>query len=1142
MDHTMQSSTKGRANSAHVTGNYQLSRMDVTANADASFSDLPDTQSNSREQNSITRIESEDVDHNPRTSFLFDPDKQKMVHYAQEQEQEPMQCDKENEDGLSIKPDESTSISTSATGFQPGNDVHPDGNNMDEEEILLAPDQTNINSNQPLKPDSERPSNSDIYQDLASDNTMLGPRAAEGNDYLLRPFAMFQSQTTQPYNSNTNQHPPHLTGVHTSGKPEGDGNTASISVPEATREVDVTDSTKLQQKKPRIKIKTGPRPKTAKEWFMKNRQEPQLSIPHITGVKRKRSENQHEVGHSRIQKAKIPRGALPAKKKKKGQNGISLKVMGDMLKSLQDSNPIEARIGFGDLPEAGPIIAATKEDQFQQIMKSLPKDADKRSAAADKRKLDEATRSFGYGNCVAKDGKWLIKGMKTPLHAHQVIGASWMLKREFCEDGPRGGIVADEMGMGKTLETLACIVSNRPTAEDIKEYGETTLVIAPATAIKQWEEEIKKHVDSDYIDSEGAILHYKSSKEIPMRALKTMHIILASYQEISMHAPSPKFKANLENNYRHEQGRQKHYNKKLGLLFKIPFWRVVLDEGHNIKNRQSQTSIACQNLKGLHRWALSGTPITNSLDEIYPYLKFLKVNGVGDPKDFRYLYSNTEDASAMNELSTMMNTIMLRRTMKDSFMGRPLYEIPKPHYDIRRVRLTKEERIIYSVLEERFRGVINDVLEKVQARGRQVRLKDIEGLCLLLFTRLRQSVAHPFLLETTMKEELKPEDLLEIRRRLQEVKGGQHVFQRIGKWCGEKAIVIKDEKDDDDPESTFGNSQFGYEFNMDKQLSLALASQNKDLCRICYQEPNDPQTVKCEHVFCRQCIEDHWRNEFKDGRMIPKCPDCNKSLTLYEPVEQSDAEHKDTQGSTTPRGGWKLGRDSLNKHPKFQCKFLQQSDQAHPEPVLPSAKTTAIKDAIIKWRLEAPDDKIIIFTSFKMTCAILGRMLKAEGISFVYFIGDLASAEKENAIRAFKEKKEIQVMIASLGCGAVGLNLMIANRVIIVDLWWNHAIEMQAFGRVFRIGQEKETHFLRIVAENTIDNRIEALQAQKKENISKIMEPGEKWKPSTEEMVSLFGRVKKSANGKLAVLPYGDESELDEESDDSEEAEEDNDV
>ncbi|KAI1753994.1 SNF2 family N-terminal domain-containing protein [Xylaria castorea] len=714
--------------------------------------------------------------------------------------------------------------------------------------------------------------------------------------------------------------------------------------------------------------------------------------------------------------------------------------------------------------------------------------------------------------------------MKTSLHAHQVIGTSWMLGRELCETDPRGGILADEMGMGKTLETLACIVSNRPTEDDTKIHAKATLIIAPAIAIKQWEEEIRRHVDTEYINT---ILHYKQSKDIPIEFLKVADVILASYQEMVRHFPSKKLKAQLQNNSRSEQEYQKSYKNKLGLLFQIPFWRVVLDEGHSIKNIESQTSIACQNLTGRHRWALSGTPITNSLDELYPYLKFLKVNGVGGLKEFQSLYSNTEDATAMNRLDTMMRKIMIRRTMSDRFMSRPLYEIPKPHYDVRHVRLTKEERIIYGVVEERLRGVVNDVLEEVQGQGREVQAKDLRS-CLLLFSRLRQGVAHPFLLEVAMKKDLKPEDLLKIKRGLQEVDSGLPVFERIGKWCAKKATAVKDEKDQEHKMSGFGNSQFGYKFNMDRQLDLALASQKEDVCRVCYQEPINPQTATCKHVFCRDCLEDHLRDEFKGGRMIPMCPDCDKSLTLYDPAEQSDTEYSDTQG--------------FKKHPKLnksQSKFLRQCDQVYPEPVVPSAKTTAVKEAILEWQSEAPGDKIILFVEFKMTCAILGRMLEAEGIPFLYLLGNMSPAKKENTIQGFKEKSEIKVMIVSIRCGSVALNLTVANRVIIVDLWWNLAIEMQAFARVFRIGQGKETHFLRIVADNTIDNRMEALQEEKKENISRILEPGEKRKLSAEEILSLFGNVRKSVDGSLEVLPDDeDDTELDDGSEEPEEADE----
>ncbi|KAI1278350.1 P-loop containing nucleoside triphosphate hydrolase protein [Xylaria sp. FL0933] len=704
-----------------------------------------------------------------------------------------------------------------------------------------------------------------------------------------------------------------------------------------------------------------------------------------------------------------------------------------MFESLS-SNPIQARIALGDLPEADPIIATTKGDQLQQIMNNLPKDADKQSVAKDKRQLDEASRSFGYGNCIAKDGKWLVRGMKTPLHDHQVIGTSWMLRREFCDDGPTGGILADEMGMGKTLQTLACIVSNRASEDDLDTYSGTTLVVAPATAIEQWNSESEKHADNKHIKS---VLHYKKSLKLPVQALHNMDIILVSYQEVIRQFPNQKLLTRLREQYPDPQDFEEQYNDSLGMLFKINFWRIVLDEAHNIKNHDSQTSIACRSLKGRHRWALSGTPLTNSVD------------------------------------------------------------------------------------------------------GKTKNIVDVLTIYLVLFLRLRQGVNHPFLLETVMKDVLKTEDVQEIQRRLGEVRGKQPFFKRLGKWCAQGVAATIERKDHEDPGDAFGKSRFGYDFNIDSQLDIALASKLQGVCRICYQEPVNTQRGECGHIYCEECLRDHIRDEHRNGRLIIKCFECKKSLVDYEPLDPSDLDDSDSEGSLSQAAsqitifrGRRLGRDKFKKHPKFQksqSMFLQKCDQTHPEPVVPSAKTTAVKATILKWQSEAPNDKIIVFMEFKMTGAIIGRMLEAEGIPFLYFFGDMDQTAKQHAIRGFHENSEIKVLIASIKCASVALNLTVANRVIIVDLWWNLAIEMQAFARVFRIGQTKETYFCRIVADGTIDNRIEALQEEKEEKISKLIESGGKRKLSIEETLSLFGRVKKCENGTFQVLPEEDEeAELDE--------------
>lgn len=106
-------------------------------------------------------------------------------------------------------------------------------------------------------------------------------------------------------------------------------------------------------------------------------------------------------------------------------------------------------------------------------------------------------------------------------------------------------------------------------------------------------------------------------------------------------------------------------------------------------------------------------------------------------------------------------------------------------------------------------------------------------------------------------------------------------------------------------------------------------------------------------------------------------------------------------------------------------------------------------------------------------------MLQREKVDHVYFMGAMSQQQREDSVLRFHNEKTIKVMIAILKGGGVGLNLACTNRVIFIDLWWNHFIEQQAFGRVFRLGQTKVTHFVRPFAKNTVDYRILSLQKDK---------------------------------------------------------------
>lgn len=90
---------------------------------------------------------------------------------------------------------------------------------------------------------------------------------------------------------------------------------------------------------------------------------------------------------------------------------------------------------------------------------------------------------------------------------------------------------------------------------------------------------------------------------------------------------------------------------------------------------------------------------------------------------------------------------------------------------------------------------------------------------------------------------------------------------------------------------------------------------------------------------------------------------------------------------------------------------------------------------------------------------------------------------RAEAVRQFFDNPDIKVLLVSTKCGSLGLNLTIANRVIILDVWWNPALENQAIDRVHRIGQEKNVEVHRIFINDTVEDRI--LELQNKKQVSR---------------------------------------------------------
>ena len=135
-------------------------------------------------------------------------------------------------------------------------------------------------------------------------------------------------------------------------------------------------------------------------------------------------------------------------------------------------------------------------------------------------------------------------------------------------------------------------------------------------------------------------------------------------------------------------------------------------------------------------------------------------------------------------------------------------------------------------------------------------------------------------------------------------------------------------------------------------------------------------------------------------------------------------------------------------------------------------------DAIIDRVLRLAGSRVIVFTYFKVLTHIISRRLTEEDVSFDIIDGDVSLSSRDKIIERFKRVQS--VLIISLDCGTLGLNLQCASSIIIACPWWNPATEDQAISRCYRMGQLEEVKVWTPIVTNTIDERMLQLQERKR--------------------------------------------------------------
>ena len=291
------------------------------------------------------------------------------------------------------------------------------------------------------------------------------------------------------------------------------------------------------------------------------------------------------------------------------------------------------------------------------------------------------------------------------LRDYQKDGVTWL---NAIEESGFHGILADEMGLGKTVQTLAAIQYSGMK----KKRSKASMIICPTSLVQNWYTESKKFMP----ELKVATIYGNNRKKV-IENLNDYDLVITSYALV---------------------------RRDIETYCDYQFHYLALDEAQHIKNSNTANAITCKEVKAKHRLILTGTPVENSVKEIWSLFDFILPGYLGKMKSFQEKFerkSPEERAISTQQLADKIRPFMLRRKKKDV-----CDELPPKIEQVVYCNLSDPQRSLYdSILVE-----ANRMLKKTKTEG--VKKHRIEMLSVLL--RLRQLCCHPKLLPEKMADDL----------------------------------------------------------------------------------------------------------------------------------------------------------------------------------------------------------------------------------------------------------------------------------------------------------------------------------------------------------------------------------------------------
>jgi SNF2 family DNA or RNA helicase len=632
-----------------------------------------------------------------------------------------------------------------------------------------------------------------------------------------------------------------------------------------------------------------------------------------------------------------------------------------------------------------------------------------------------------------------------------------------------GGLLADQMGLGKTLSILSLICSTLKEArafgagdlddsdqanEDVVRRSGGTLLLCPKSVISNWQEQIGQHLDKAKVKY---YMYHGSKREQDLDVLSQYDIVVTSYSTAASEFTSS--------------------SKNYSALAEIAWFRIVLDEAHSIRTQNTTTFKAACALVSKRRWAVTGTPVQNKLDDFGALVKFLKIYPFSDKGIFEKHFMapfKAGDPQVLDNLRLLVSSITLRRS-KDKI------DLPDRLEEIVRLDFSSEEQALYDAFAK-------DANKKVRAMTRgNDRLRGRSYAHVLVnITRLRLLCAHG--------RELLSEDDMKV------LQGTSY----------ETAIDLGEEGDAENAVMT--KEQIYDTFYLLRESTM-------DVCSCCTNgigqlEPpagNSSDTsdseeetediigylTPCLHLVCPACSDRYW-NELRSTQTqdnYATCPQCEQYVkAVLHPISQKSID-EDLEARQKKKGQLKSKKGIEYGGPHTKVKALIVDLKRHVE------ESRALVE------IGEPPIRSVVFSGWTSYLDLIELALLDAGIGFLRLDGKLSVSARTAVLDRFKSDPSITVCLVSIKAGGQGLNFTAASNVFMMEPQFNPGVEMQAVDRVHRLGQKRNVHIRRFIMANSFEEKIVELQ-QKKIQLANLATGGKAVKQDAKEifqsLMSLF--------------------------------------